>query len=52
MLIALGWRRSDKSNMDFTSYLDIKSEALRDVLRELLEDVPGISLCDDMPTVI
>lgn len=32
-------------------YLDIKSEALRNVLREVLKNVPEQSLRDDMPTV-
>ena len=38
--------------MDFKPYLDIKSEALRDFLRVVLKEVPGLSLGEDMPTVI
>lgn len=41
----------DKSNMDFKPYLDIKPEALRNVLRGVLKDMPWLSLPEDMPTV-
>jgi hypothetical protein len=41
----------DRNTKDATSYVDIKSEELRDVLREVLKDVYGISLMVDKPTV-
>ena len=41
----------DRKTKDATSYVDIKSEVLRDVLREVLKDVHGISLMVDKPTV-
>ena len=34
----------DKKTKVTTSYVDVKSELLRDVLRDLLKDVRGISL--------
>ncbi|KAF2174396.1 hypothetical protein K469DRAFT_648321, partial [Zopfia rhizophila CBS 207.26] len=43
--------RVDKTTKDTTSYIDIKSEFLRDILREILRDVRGVSLAEDMPTV-
>ncbi|KAF2182673.1 P-loop containing nucleoside triphosphate hydrolase protein [Zopfia rhizophila CBS 207.26] len=36
---------------DTTSYIDIKSELLRDILKEILQDVRGVSLAEDMPTL-
>ncbi|KAF2184285.1 hypothetical protein K469DRAFT_688770 [Zopfia rhizophila CBS 207.26] len=42
---------TDKTTKDTTSYIDIKSELLRDILKEILQDVRGISLSEDMPTV-
>jgi len=42
----------DKTTKDTTSYIDIKSEYLRDILRETLQDVRGVSLAEDMPTVL
>ncbi|KAI9790551.1 MAG: hypothetical protein M1816_005058 [Peltula sp. TS41687] len=40
-----------KRNRDFSVFLDIKSECLRDILREVLKDVRGTSLREDKPTV-
>lgn len=37
--------------MDPTFYVDIKSEGLRDILRTVLQDVNGICLREDKPTV-
>jgi hypothetical protein len=41
----------DRKTKDAISYVDIKSEELRDVLREVLKDVHGISLMVDKPIV-
>jgi hypothetical protein len=35
-----------------TSYIDIKSEDLRDILREVLHDIKAVSLMEDKPSVI
>ncbi|PMD21103.1 P-loop containing nucleoside triphosphate hydrolase protein [Hyaloscypha hepaticicola] len=43
--------RIDRNTKDAISYVDIKSEELRDVLREVLKDVYGISLMVDKSTV-
>jgi len=37
--------------MDPTFFVDIKSEALRDILRTVLQDVNGICLREDKPAV-
>lgn len=44
-------KRADKTTKDTTSYIDIKSEPLRDSLRIILRDVRGISLAEDMPSI-
>jgi hypothetical protein len=41
----------DWSNKKPKTYVDIKSVELRDVLRQVLKDVSGISLREDKPTV-
>jgi hypothetical protein len=41
----------DRDNKDAAFYVDIKSEELRDILREILKDVHGISLMVEKPTV-
>ncbi len=41
----------DKTTGDLTHFIDIKSEALRDILRTVLRNVNGICLRDDKPTV-
>ena len=41
----------DKKNVNFSTFLDIKSEVLRDILREVLKDVRGVNLREDKPTV-
>lgn len=41
----------DRKTKDPMSYIDIKSEELRDILREVLKDVHGISLMVEKPTV-
>ncbi|KAI9726527.1 MAG: hypothetical protein M1835_003773, partial [Candelina submexicana] len=43
--------RIDKKTTDPKFYVDIKSEALRDILRTTLRDVNGICLREDKPTV-
>jgi hypothetical protein len=41
----------DRNTKDPISYIDIKSEELRGILREVLKDVHGISLMVEKPTV-
>ncbi|KAI9767831.1 MAG: hypothetical protein M1839_004332 [Geoglossum umbratile] len=41
----------DKENKYYTEYVDVKSEGLQDVLREIFKDVNGISLGEDKPSV-
>jgi hypothetical protein len=41
----------DKTTNDPTYYIDVKSEILCEILREILEDVRGVSLAEDMPSV-
>jgi len=41
----------DKETKEPTFHIDIKSEELRDILREVLKDVYGISLMKDKPSV-
>ncbi len=41
----------DKETKESTFHVDVKSEELRDILREVLKDVHGISLMEDKPTV-
>jgi hypothetical protein len=41
----------DRKTKDPMSYIDIKSEELRGILREVLKDVHGISLMVEKPTV-
>jgi hypothetical protein len=42
---------SDKQSKDTTSYIDVKSELLRDILREVLRDVKSVSVMEDKPSV-
>ncbi|KAI9853841.1 MAG: hypothetical protein M1813_001787 [Trichoglossum hirsutum] len=44
-------RRFDKSNTVYKYFVDIRSEGLRDILREILKEVKGVSLREDKPTV-
>jgi len=46
-----GLLTSCEDDSEVSTFLDIKSEHVRDILRVLLEDVPGISLGADMPSV-
>lgn len=41
----------DEANMHYKTFVDIKSEALRDVLREVLEGINTVSLRGDKPEV-
>ncbi|KAF2174657.1 P-loop containing nucleoside triphosphate hydrolase protein [Zopfia rhizophila CBS 207.26] len=43
--------RIDKSTKEPTSYIDIKSELLRDILSVILQDVRVVSLAEDMPSI-
>ena len=51
MILLLNKDILDRDTKDATSYADIKSEELRDILREVLKDVDGLSLMVDKPTV-
>lgn len=42
---------ADRKTLTPTSYVDVKSKELQKVLMEVLEDVRGISLREDKPTV-
>ncbi|KAF8540209.1 P-loop containing nucleoside triphosphate hydrolase protein [Trichophaea hybrida] len=41
----------DRHTKDPTFYIDLKSEDLRDILREVLKDVYGLSLVEEKPTI-
>lgn len=41
----------DKKTENPTYFIDLKSEALRDILRTVLQNVKGICLREDKPTV-
>jgi hypothetical protein len=41
----------DKETKNQIQYIDIKSSGLRDVLRKVLQDVQGICLHEEMPSV-
>ena len=41
----------DERNMHFKIYIDVKSELLRDVLRQVLQGIPTVSLHGDKPEV-
>ncbi|KAG4427614.1 hypothetical protein IFR05_016902 [Cadophora sp. M221] len=43
--------RIDKDTKELTFYVDVNSEELRDILREVLKDVYGVSLMEDKPSV-
>ncbi|KAJ5938337.1 hypothetical protein N7466_001471 [Penicillium verhagenii] len=43
--------RVDRTSEEVTPYIDIKSEGLRDVLREVLHDIKAISLMEDKPSI-
>jgi hypothetical protein len=51
MILLLNGDILDRDTKDATSYVDVKSEELRGILREVLKDVHGISLMVDKPTV-
>ena len=48
--ILIAWL--DRNSDEVTSYIDIKSEGLRDSLRVVLRDIKAISLMEDKPSVI
>ncbi|OQD67117.1 hypothetical protein PENDEC_c046G00242 [Penicillium decumbens] len=43
--------RLDRNSKEVTQYIDIKSEGLRDILREVLHDIKAISLMEDRPSI-
>ena len=43
--------KADRTTEKQTHHVDIKSEGLRDVLRAVLEDVKGICLREEKPSV-
>ncbi|KAH6666386.1 P-loop containing nucleoside triphosphate hydrolase protein [Halenospora varia] len=50
-LFVVRHRSLDKETKDRTTYVDIKSKCLRDILRVVLQDVRGISLKEDKLSV-
>ncbi|KAJ5808882.1 ATPase AAA-type core [Penicillium riverlandense] len=44
-------QRVDRKSEEVTAYIDIKSEGLRDILREVLHDIKAVSLMEDEPTI-
>jgi len=43
--------RIDRRTQETTSYIDIKSASLRDILREICQDIRGVSLADITPSI-
>ncbi|KAI2787035.1 hypothetical protein POX_f07390 [Penicillium oxalicum] len=43
--------RVERNSEEVTSYIDIKSEGLRDILRVVLHDIKAISLIEDKPSI-
>ncbi|OKP09742.1 hypothetical protein PENSUB_4871 [Penicillium subrubescens] len=43
--------RVDRNSKEVTSYIDVKSEGLRDTLRTSLHDIKAISLTEDKPSI-
>lgn len=48
--ILIAWL--ERNSEEVTQYIDIKSEGLCDILREVLHDIKAISLMEDKPSVI
>ncbi|RAK99860.1 uncharacterized protein BO80DRAFT_477336 [Aspergillus ibericus CBS 121593] len=44
-------KRIERNSEEVTSYIDIKSEGLRDILRVVLHDIKAISLMEDKPSI-
>ncbi|KAI1830409.1 hypothetical protein CBS147337_8876 [Penicillium roqueforti] len=44
--------RVDRTSKEVVSFIDIKSEGLRDILRDVLHDIKAVSLMEDKPSVI
>lgn len=42
----------DRNSEEVTSFIDIKSEGLRDILRVVLHEIKAISVMEDKPSVI
>ena len=42
---------TDRKTQDSTSYVDIKSSQLQEILAKLLKDVRGICIQEDKPTI-
>ncbi|KAJ6046919.1 hypothetical protein N7444_008173 [Penicillium canescens] len=43
--------RVDRKSEEVMSYVDVKSEGLRDILREVLHDIKAVSLMEDKPSI-
>ncbi|KAF7166805.1 hypothetical protein CNMCM6106_002503 [Aspergillus hiratsukae] len=43
--------RVERNSEEVTSYIDIKSDGLRDILRVVLHDIKAISLMEDKPSI-
>ncbi|KAK2752220.1 hypothetical protein FQN54_008152 [Arachnomyces sp. PD_36] len=41
----------DKRSKEVTSYIDVKSDPLREILRDVLRDVKAVSLMEDKPSI-
>ncbi|KAJ5292085.1 hypothetical protein N7478_001336 [Penicillium angulare] len=44
-------KRVDRDTGEVTLYIDVKSEGLRNILREVLHDIKSISLMEDKPSI-
>ncbi|GAB0139074.1 hypothetical protein EsDP_00007290 [Epichloe bromicola] len=44
--------RVDRTSEEVVPFIDIKSEGLRDILRDVLHDIKAVSLMEDKPSVI
>ena len=44
--------RLDRKSEEVMPYIDVRSESLRDILREVLYDIKAVSLMEDKPSVI
>ncbi|KAJ5257471.1 hypothetical protein N7524_009027 [Penicillium chrysogenum] len=43
--------RVDRTSKEVVSFIDIKSEGLRDILRDVLHDIKAVSLMEDKPSI-
>ncbi|KAI1829405.1 hypothetical protein CBS147337_9800 [Penicillium roqueforti] len=43
--------RVDRTSKEIVPFIDIKSEGLRDILRDVLDDIKAVSLMEDKPSI-